>query len=71
MNISRWRRRFLDSTRGRILALLQAESRVVNELAETLELTDNAVRAHLTSLERDGLVQQLGTRPGLRKPHVL
>jgi len=32
-------------------------------------MTDNAVRAHLTSLERDGLVQQSGLRQGSRKPH--
>src|SRR5262249_8261620 len=31
----------------------------------------NAVRSHLMSLERDGLVQEIGTRPGFRKPHVL
>ena len=35
-----------------------------------LNLTDNAVRAHLVSLERDGLVQQHGTRAGTRKPHA-
>src|SRR5215471_4739643 len=71
MKIPGWRRRFLASTRGKILALLRGEDRTVNELAEALELTDNAVRSHLTSLERDGLIQQLGTRPGLRKPHTL
>src|SRR5215469_3723064 len=71
MKIPGWRRRFLASTRGKILALLGGEDRTVNELAEALELTDNAVRSHLTSLERDGLIQQLGTRPGFRKPHVL
>ena len=43
----------------------------MNELAEALALTDNAVRSHLTSLERDGLIQELGTRPGFRKPHAL
>ena len=42
----------------------------MNELAAALDLTDNAVRAHLLSLERDGLVQQHGTRPGRRKPHA-
>jgi predicted ArsR family transcriptional regulator len=66
-----WRQRFLGSTRGKILTLLRAGGRTVNELAEALGLTDNAVRAHLGLLERDGLVQQLGTRPGLRKPHTL
>ena len=65
-----WKKRLLASTRGRILALLQRENRTVNELAADLNLTDNAVRAHLLSLERDGLVQQRGTRRGRRKPHV-
>ena len=65
-----WRQRLLKSTRGQILALLRTENRTVNELAASLKLTDNAVRAHLLSLERDGLVQQRGTRPGTRKPHA-
>jgi predicted ArsR family transcriptional regulator len=71
VKIPGWRRRLLASTRGKILALLRADSHTVNELAEALELTDNAVRSHLTSLERDGLIQQLGMRPGFRKPHIL
>ena len=71
MKVPGWHRRILASTRGKILALLRAESHTVNELAEALGLTDNAVRSHLTSLERDGLVQEQGTRPGFRKPHVL
>jgi predicted ArsR family transcriptional regulator len=33
-----------------------------DELAEALGLTDNAVRAHLVTLERDGLVQPQGER---------
>src|SRR5437773_10351228 len=65
-----WNKRLLASTRGRILALLRSENRTVNGLAAALNLTDNAVRAHLLSLERDGLVQQHGTRPGKRKPHA-
>ncbi|PYI88603.1 MAG: hypothetical protein DMF03_10070 [Verrucomicrobia bacterium] len=65
-----WNKRLLASTRGRILALLRTENRTVNDLAAALSLTDNAVRAHLLSLERDGVVQQHGTRRGTRKPHV-
>jgi len=61
----------LESTRGRILQQLRAREQTVNELAATLKLTDNAVRAHLLSLERDGLVQQTGIQPGFRKPHAL
>jgi predicted ArsR family transcriptional regulator len=62
-------RRFLESTRGQIVTLLRGEPRTVEELAGLLELTDNAVRAHLTTLERDGLVRQSGVRRGPRKPH--
>src|SRR2546421_5459531 len=65
-----WNKRLLASARGRILALLRVEDRTVNDLAAILKLTDNAVRAHLISLERDGLVQHRGTRPGTRKPHA-
>ena len=71
MKIFGWRRRFLASTRGKILGLLRAKSYNVNELAKALELTDNAVRSHLASLERDGLIQQLGWLPGFRRPHAL
>ena len=62
-------KRFFDSSRGRIVALLRGTTRTVNELAEELELTDNAVRAHLLSLERDGLIKQQGIQRGTRKPH--
>ncbi len=56
--------RFLASTRGRLIALLRRNSRTVDELAQRLGLTDNAVRAHLATLERDGLVEQRGVRRG-------
>ena len=36
-----------------------------------LGLTRNAIRAHLTTLERDGLVQRVGHRPGVGKPSSL
>jgi predicted ArsR family transcriptional regulator len=65
-----WRERLFKSTRGKILNLLQAREWTVNELADALRLTDNAVRAHLASLERDRLVAQSGTKPGIRKPHT-
>lgn len=59
-----WYQRFLSSTRGRLIALLRRETRTVDELAQMLQLTDNAVRAHLAALERDGLVRQRGVRRG-------
>jgi predicted ArsR family transcriptional regulator len=61
--------RFFDSTRGRVVSLLRGKSGTVTELAEKLGLTDNAVRAHLLSLERDGLIRQSGVQRGARKPH--
>lgn len=64
-----WDRHFLQSTRGRIVSLLRRANRTVNELASTLSLTDNAIRAHLTALERDGLVHRSGTRHQGHKPH--
>lgn len=64
-----WTSRFLDSTRGQIILLLRQQICTVSELAEALDLTDNAIRAHLATLERDGLVRRAGARPGFRKPH--
>ena len=69
MKITKLDERFFESTRGRIIGLLRGKSGTVNGLAEKLELTDNAVRAHLLSLERDGLIRQSGVQRGSRKPH--
>ena len=69
MTHTKFDKRFFDSTRGRLVTLLRGTSKTVNELAEELELTDNAVRAHLLSHERDGLIQQSGIQRGTRKPH--
>jgi len=62
-------KRFFESTRGQIVTLLRGSPCTVDELAEKLNLTDNAVRAHLATLERDGVVSQTGLRRGPRKPH--
>jgi predicted ArsR family transcriptional regulator len=53
-----------DATRGRLLALLREGVFTVDDLADRLELTDNAVRFHLTSLEAAGSVR----KEGVRKP---
>jgi len=71
MKPTAWRRRLLESTRGQLLELLRTKSHTVNELAAALHLTDNAVRAQLLSLERDGLIHQAGTQSGFRKPHAV
>ena len=66
-------RRFFETTRGQVLALLRRGPRTVEELARELGLTDNAIRAHLTTLERDGFVRQEGQRrgPGAGKPALV
>lgn len=61
--------KFFESTRGQVVSMLRGGACTVEELASALGLTDNAVRAHLTTLERDGLVEQRGVRRSFRKPH--
>jgi len=63
--------RFFESTRGQIVLFLFNSDKTVNEIAAHLGLTDNAIRAHMTSLERDGLVTTTGSAKGYRKPHRL
>ena len=60
--MSWWQRQYGGTTRGRVMALLRRGRRSVEELARALGLTDNAVRSHLTALERDGLVAVGGVR---------
>ena len=60
---------FFESTRGQVLGLLRRGIGTVEELSTELNLTDNAVRSHLATLERDGLVERRGLQRGLRKPH--
>lgn len=62
-------KRFFESTRGRVVKSVRGTRKTVNELSKELGLTDNAVRAHLLSLERDGLIKQSGIQRGTRKPH--
>ena len=69
--MSRFESRFFASTRGKIVVLLRRARHTVDDLALAVGLTDNAVRAHLATLERDGLVQQRGVRRGEGKPASL
>src|SRR4051812_43244040 len=67
-----WIERLAGSTRGTMLALLRRSKHTISELASALGITDNAVRTHIASLQRDGLVEQAGVRRDQRgKPaHV-
>src|SRR5687768_13992486 len=69
MRHTRLNERFFGTTRGRMLKLLCLAPRSVSELAAHLGLTDNAIRAHLAALERDGLVRQGDLRRGVRRPN--
>jgi predicted ArsR family transcriptional regulator len=60
---------FFESTRGQVIGLLRRGIGTVEELSTKLGLTDNAIRAHLATLERDGLVERRGTQRASRKPH--
>ncbi|HEV7838832.1 MAG TPA: ArsR family transcriptional regulator [Gemmatimonadaceae bacterium] len=55
------------ASRARLLRLLREGAWTVEDLAGSLELTDNAVRFHLAALEREGSVRKEGI---LRKPAV-
>ena len=55
MKATKFDQRFFESTRGQIVSLLHGSNKTVNELADALGLSDNAVRAHLLTLERDNL----------------
>jgi predicted ArsR family transcriptional regulator len=56
-----WDQKFFEGTRGKVVTLLRRGGRTVEELARELDLTDNGVRAHLATLERDGIVRQQGS----------
>lgn len=61
MPLERWTRRFMETTRGRVVALLRRTPMTVERMAVTLGLTDNAIRSHLATLESDGMVERRGT----------
>jgi predicted ArsR family transcriptional regulator len=65
------KQQLLDTTRGRIVTLLQREGLTVDNIASKLGLTSNAIRAQMTAMERDGVVRRSGRRPGTTRPsHV-
>jgi predicted ArsR family transcriptional regulator len=60
------------STRMEVLELLRRRGRLSAEtIASDLGVTPNAVRQHLTNLEKDGLVDSLPERSGRGRPALL
>jgi predicted ArsR family transcriptional regulator len=67
MPVPYWNR-LSESTAGQILGLLRRGRMTVDDIAGALGLSGNAVRPHLATLQRDGLVQQGESRRGISKP---
>ena len=65
------RKQFLETSRGRIAALLQRGELTTDEIASRLRLTTTAVRTQLTAMERDGLVRRVGQKRGATRPSHL
>src|SRR5688572_18839613 len=65
------RQQLLDTSRGRIVTLLQRSGLTAHDIATKLGLTRSAIRVQITSMERDGVVRKVGKRPGTTRPsHV-
>jgi DeoR family suf operon transcriptional repressor len=62
------RKQLLDTSRGRIVTLLQRGALTVDDIAAKMGLSANAVRVQITGMERDGVVQRAGQRPGATRP---
>lgn len=57
------------STRRQILQLLRTEGKMTaQQLADKLQITSMGVRRHLTTLERDGLIQMQSRRQAAGRP---
>jgi predicted ArsR family transcriptional regulator len=62
------RRQLLDTSRGRIVGLLQRGGQTADEIASALGLTRSAVRIQIAAMQRDGVVRSAGKRRGITRP---
>jgi predicted ArsR family transcriptional regulator len=65
------RQQLLDTSRGRIVALLRASGCTADDIATKLGLTPSAVRLQIGAMERDGVVKKAGKRRGTTRPSVV
>src|SRR5687767_6177138 len=65
------RQQLLDTSRGRIVALLREGVLNADDIARKLRLTRSAVRVQITAMERDGVVRKVGKRAGTTRPSHL
>jgi DeoR family suf operon transcriptional repressor len=61
-------RRLTDGTAGKIVESLRRGPMTIDDLAEAVGLTRTAVRAQLTTLLAEGVIEPRGTRPSGSKP---
>jgi predicted ArsR family transcriptional regulator len=67
-----WNARLFLTTRGKVLLLLKKQRAcTVAYLSQQLELTPNAIRQHLSALERDHLVAHQSLKTGPNKPALV
>jgi len=59
--VANWLETLTGETRAMLLRLLRRSRHTITALARAMRLTDNAVRTHIAALERDGLVEHVGT----------
>jgi DeoR family transcriptional regulator, suf operon transcriptional repressor len=64
-------KQFFETTRGRIVALLRRGPMTTDEIAAELDVTPNAIRAHITSMEADRILARVGRRAGATRPSQL
>lgn len=60
-----------SSARSRIIQVLRERMCTVEDLAKELGVTENAIRAQVVLLQRDGLVESVGQMKGIRKPSLI
>jgi predicted ArsR family transcriptional regulator len=65
------RQQLLDTSRGRIVALLRRGRLTAEDIATRLDLTRSAIRLQISAMERDGVVRKAGKRPGTTRPSHL
>ena len=65
------RREPFRGTQGRILNLLRKSALTANEIAAQLDLTHNAIRGHLATLQREGMIREAGWQRGASRPAAL
>jgi len=63
-----FRQQLLDTSRGRIVSLLQRGPLTADDIASKLELSASGVRTQITAMERDGVVRRRGSRAGATRP---